>query len=167
MPQISIHHPVFGDIRLCEAEGAIVSIDWAAPEPDDATPLLRRAAAALGDYFETGDLPRDFPLRPGGTVYQARIWAYLCTIPRGETRTYGQVAAAVGGSARSVGGANRANPIPLLIPCHRVCAAGGLGGYSGSDQEGWGLAMKRRLLALEGVSERDLFWTASRPNSVS
>ncbi|EGO94805.1 methylated-DNA--[protein]-cysteine S-methyltransferase, partial [Acidiphilium sp. PM] len=102
-----------------------------------------------------GPLAEDLALAPAGTEYQRRVWAYLRTIPRGETRTYGEVARDVGGSARAVGGANRANPIPILIPCHRVRAADGLGGYCGSSEEGWGLAMKRRLLALEGAAFSD------------
>ena len=151
MPHISIHHPSFGDILLREAEGAIVSLDWESGVDDAPTPLLRRAADALHGYFRSGILPDDLPLAPSGTDYQRRVWACLRTIPQGETRTYGAVASAVGGSARAVGGANRANPIPILIPCHRVCAANGLGGYAGSDQDGWGLRMKRRLLELEGA----------------
>lgn len=160
MPHITLHHPIFGSMRLREAAGAVVALDWL-DDPaeageigaaDDPTPLLRRAAAGLDRYFETGDLPDDLPLAPVGTEYQARVWAALRAIARGETRTYGEIAAAVGGSARSVGTANRTNPIPILIPCHRVCAAGGIGGYAGStDDSGWGLAMKRRLLTLEGA----------------
>ena len=151
MPHISIHHPVFGDLLLREADGAIVALDWERGADDAPTPLLRRAADALSAYFRSENLPDDLPLAPAGTAYQRRVWAYLRTIPRGETRTYGAVASAVGGSARAVGGANRANPIPILIPCHRVCAANGLGGYAGSAQDGWGLDMKRRLLELEGA----------------
>lgn len=158
MPQISIHHPGFGDLCLRETAGAIVALDFRpdgrGAEQDEPTPLLRRAADGLHRYFETGDLPDDLPLAPAGTPYQQRVWACLRGIPRGEMRTYGEVARAAGGSPRAVGGANRANPIPILIPCHRVRAANGLGGYCGSDDsEGWGLAMKRRLLALEGAGD--------------
>ena len=78
------------------------------------------------------------------------MWAALCAIPYGETRTYAQIAAVAGGVARSVGQANGANPIPILIPCHRVLAGAGLGGYSGGD----GIATKQVLLALERA---DLF----------
>ncbi|MCF3946316.1 methylated-DNA--[protein]-cysteine S-methyltransferase [Acidiphilium sp. AL] len=151
MPHISIHHPAFGDILLREAGGAIVSLDWESGADDAPTPLLRRAAEALQAYFRSGVLPADLPLAPAGTAYQRRVWACLRRIPRGEIRTYGAVASEAGGSARAVGGANRANPIPILIPCHRVCAANGLGGYAGSDRDGWGLDMKRRLLELEGA----------------
>lgn len=155
MPSISIHHPVFGEMRLRERAGAIVALDFGPGGtgfgPDDPTDLLERAAAALAVYLAGGELADDLPLAPEGTAYQRRVWDCLRRIPRGQTRTYGEVARAAGGSARSVGGANRANPIPILIPCHRVCAANGLGGYGGSSAEGWGLATKRRLLALEGA----------------
>jgi len=73
------------------------------------------------------------------------VWAALAKIPFGETRTYAEIAEVAGGSARSVGGANGANPIPIIIPCHRVVGASGLGGYSGAE----GLATKRWLLDLE------------------
>lgn len=149
-----MRHPVFGGFILHERDGAIVSVDFGAGEDaaDAPTPLLKRAAAALERYFDGDALDETLPLAPAGTDYQRRVWDHLRAIPRGQTRTYAEVARAVGGSARSVGGANRANPIPILIPCHRVRAADGLGGYCGSSEEGWGLAMKRRLLTLEGAA---------------
>lgn len=156
MPQKTLHHPLFGQLRIREAAGAIVAIDFGAGpadgEADADTPLLLQAGDALARYFETGKLPSGLTLAPAGTPYQQRVWAALRAIPDGETRTYGEIARVAGGSARAVGGANRANPIPILIPCHRVRAANGLGGYCGSASEGWGLEMKRRLLALEGAA---------------
>ncbi|HQT59923.1 MAG TPA: methylated-DNA--[protein]-cysteine S-methyltransferase [Acidiphilium sp.] len=155
MAQLSMRHPVFGGFILHERDGAIVSVDFDAGEAaaaDAPTPLLKRAASALERYFDGDALDETLPLAPAGTDYQRRVWDHLRAIPRGQTRTYAEVARAVGGSARSVGGANRANPIPILIPCHRVRAADGLGGYCGSSEEGWGLAMKRRLLTLEGAA---------------
>jgi O-6-methylguanine DNA methyltransferase len=97
-------------------------------------------------------LPADLsavPVDPGGTPFQRAVWAAARGIPPGETRTYREIAAAVGrpGAARAVGQALGANPVPLLVPCHRVLAAGGrLGGFTG------GVGLKARLLALEGVS---------------
>jgi methylated-DNA-[protein]-cysteine S-methyltransferase len=88
----------------------------------------------------------DLPLAPDGTVFQRRVWSVLQAIPYGETRSYGEVALALGqsGAARAVGRANGKNPLPVFIPCHRVIlAGGGLGGYSS------GLARKRLLLDLE------------------
>jgi methylated-DNA-[protein]-cysteine S-methyltransferase len=84
-------------------------------------------------------------LAPHGTPYRLKVWQALCEIPVGETRSYKDISAVAGGSARSVGGANAANPIPIFIPCHRVVATNGLGGYSGGD----GLETKLWLLELE------------------
>jgi methylated-DNA-[protein]-cysteine S-methyltransferase len=89
------------------------------------------------------------------------VWQALCEIPSGSVRTYSDIARAVGGSPRAVGGANGRNPIPIVIPCHRVVASGGLGGYSGGD----GLPTKRFLLHLEGApaAGADLFSASARP----
>jgi len=145
LPQLGLHTPI-GDITVSEADGAVVSLDWGWGRDATAeTPLLQRARAQLQAYFD-GDLTDfDLPLAPAGTTYQQRIWQALRAIPYGETRSYAAVAAAAGGSARSVGQANGCNPIPIIIPCHRVVAAHHLGGYSGGE----GLATKRYLLALE------------------
>ena len=99
----------------------------------------------LHAYLDGERTAFDLPFRPNGSAYQRRVWDALRAIPYGETRTYAELASEAGGSARSVGGANRRNPLPILIPCHRVVAAGGVGGYSGGD----GLDTKRYLLALE------------------
>jgi methylated-DNA-[protein]-cysteine S-methyltransferase len=139
-----MHAPI-GDLTVFEQDGAIVALDWGWVRDQDETALLRRAQEQLDAYFD-GALQRfDLPLNPAGTPYRRRVWQALCDIPYGETRCYQQIATVAGGSARSVGQANGANPIPLIIPCHRVVAAGHLGGYSGGE----GLATKRWLLALE------------------
>ena len=104
-----------------------------------------RAREQVQAYFDGEITAFDLPLAPFGSPYRRRVWAALCTIPYGQTRTYQEIAAAAGGSARSVGGANGANPLPVLIPCHRVVGSSGLGGYSGGD----GLDTKRHLLSLE------------------
>lgn len=123
-----------------------MALDWGQGRDQDDTPLLRRACAQLQQYFDGARLAFDLPLGPAGTPFQRRVWAALCDIPPGETRSYGDLAASLGTSARAIGGANAANPIPILIPCHRVVgASGALGGYSGGD----GVATKRFLLALE------------------
>ncbi len=148
MSYLSLHSPL-GDLTLFEQDGAIVALEWGRSGlgNDDAPPsgLLKRAAAVLQDYFDTGKLIKALPLNPAGSAYQRRVWAALQEIPSGETRTYAEIAAIAGGSARSVGGANSRNPIPILIPCHRVVAAAGPGGYTGAE----GLVTKRALLALE------------------
>jgi methylated-DNA-[protein]-cysteine S-methyltransferase len=111
--------------------------------------LLRRAREQLHGYFD-GELTQfDLPLAPIGTPYQRRVWQALCAIRYGETRSYLDIARSAGGSARSVGQANGSNPIPLIIPCHRVVATTHLGGYSGGD----GLATKRWLLAHEARAQ--------------
>lgn len=114
---------------------------------DDGAPLLVEAVRQLRAYF-AGELTAfDLPLAPRGTDYQRRVWHALQDVPYGRTATYAQVAAALGqprGASRAVGLANGRNPIPVVVPCHRVIGAdGSLTGYAG------GLERKRVLLALE------------------
>jgi methylated-DNA-[protein]-cysteine S-methyltransferase len=144
LPQLSLHTPI-GDLTVSEDDGAIVAVDWGWGRDQTETPLLLRARAQLDEYFDSTRLDFDLPLAPAGTPYRLRVWDALRQIPPGATRTYGDIARAAGGGPRSVGGANARNPIPILIPCHRVVASDGIGGYSGGD----GLATKRYLLGLE------------------
>ena len=144
VPQLSLHTPV-GDLTLSEEDGAIVAVDWGWGRDQAETALLRHARDQLHAYFDGDRMAFDVTLAPAGTAYRRRVWDALCRIPAGATRTYGEIAREVGGSARSVGGANAANPIPILIPCHRVVAGDGIGGYSGGD----GLPTKHFLLYLE------------------
>ena len=111
----------------------------------------RQAAEALARYF-AGDPTalQGLPVAPAGTAFQQRVWARLLRIPAGSTVSYGDLARELGTAARAVGGACRANPIPLVVPCHRVVAAHGLGGYSGERTGDW-LEKKRWLLAHEGI----------------
>ena len=145
MPQLALHTPI-GDLTVSEEDGEIVALDWGWGSAAQAeTKLLREACAQLHAYFD-GDLTEfDLPLAPAGTSYRRRVWQALRDIPYGATRSYAAIAAVAGGSARSVGQANGCNPIPIVIPCHRVVATTHLGGYSGGE----GLATKRYLLALE------------------
>ncbi len=144
MPQLSLHTPA-GAISLAEEDGAIVALDWGWGRDQDETALLVRAREQMHAYFDGELTAFDLPLAPHGTPYRQRVWAALRAIPYGATRTYAELARMAGGGARSVGGANGANPIPILIPCHRVLAVGGIGGYSGGE----GLVTKRLLLAVE------------------
>ncbi len=145
MPQLSLHTPL-GEVTISEDGGAIVALDWGRGRDQEATPLLRQARDQLQEYFDGKRLRFDLPLAPEGSAFQKRVWAALCDIPAGETRSYADVARVLGSAPRAVGGANGANPIPLFIPCHRVIAANGsLSGYSGGD----GPATKRYLLDLE------------------
>ncbi|MBK1659488.1 methylated-DNA--[protein]-cysteine S-methyltransferase [Paracraurococcus ruber] len=152
MPHITLHTPL-GELTVFEDRGAIVALDWGrGVGPDDAapTPLLQAAAAQLQDYFDGVRATFDLPLDPQGSTFRRKVWDALCRIPPGETRSYLDIARDVGcRSARAIGQANGDNPIPIIIPCHRVVAAdGSLGGYSGGE----GAATKRFLLALEARS---------------
>jgi len=144
LPQLSLHTSI-GDLSIAEEDGAIVSVDWGFGRDQTVTPLLSRARDQLFAYLD-GHLTRfDLPLNPAGTPYRRRVWAALCDIPYGATRSYADIARQAGGSPRSVGQANGSNPIPIIIPGHRVLATTGIGGYSGGE----GLPTKRALLALE------------------
>ncbi len=148
MPQLTLTTPL-GEITLAEEDGAIVSLDWGRGRDRTATPLLARAAARLQAYFDGDEVSfEDLPLAPPGTPFQRRVWAALRAIPRGTTCGYGDLARDLATSPRAIGGACARNPLPILIPCHRVISAQGrLAGYSGGE----GAETKRFLLALEGA----------------
>ncbi len=114
----------------------------------DAPPVVKDAANQLEEYFAGERTAFDIPMEPAGTTFQKQVWTELSKIPYGETITYGELARRVGRpkGPRAVGQANGKNPLPIIVPCHRVLASNGLGGYAG------GLAMKRALLAVEGVT---------------
>jgi methylated-DNA-[protein]-cysteine S-methyltransferase len=142
MPQLTCLTPL-GEVTVSEEAGAIVAVDWGRGRDQDSTALLSDAVRQLQDYFDGRRHDFDLPLRPYGSEFQQRVWAALRAIPPGETRSYGDLARLLGSSPRAIGRANGSNPIPILIPCHRVTAANGvLGGYSGGD----GPATKRWLL---------------------
>ncbi len=145
LPQLSLHSPL-GSLTLTQEDDALVALDWGWGRDQQETVLLCEARNQLNSYFD-GELTRfTLPLSPvSSTPYRRRVWAALAEIPFGETRTYAELAQRAGGSARSVGQANRVNPLPILIPCHRVVAATHIGGFS---MEG-GLQTKRFLLSLE------------------
>lgn len=127
-----------------------------APAPGDA--LGRSAVRELQEYLCGTRRIFSVPVRPPGTAFQGRAWAALSQIPYGETRTYGQLAAALGipGGARALGQASARNPIPILVPCHRVLASGGaIGGYAGEWGEGEAVDRKRWLLRLERPAAAD------------
>jgi methylated-DNA-[protein]-cysteine S-methyltransferase len=144
VPQLSLHTPV-GDITVFEEDGAIVSLDWGWVPQQIPSPGLECARDQIHAYFDGELTAFDLKLAPAGTAYRRSVWQALCDIPYGETRSYLDIARQAGGSPRSVGQANGRNPIPLIIPCHRVVATTHIGGYSGGD----GLPTKRWLLALE------------------
>ena len=129
--------------------GRLAGIDFVPrARPPAAAPAgsTREVLDQLFRYFEDPRWRFDLPLLMGGTPFQRRVWEALRRIPPGETRSYGELAAALGSSARAVGGACRRNPIPIVVPCHRVIAAGGgPGGFMGR-REGEALAIKTWLL---------------------
>lgn len=116
----------------------------------ESLPIANTVIAALNDYFAAGSpLPR-IPTAPLGTTFQLSVWAALAKIPPGKTMTYGELAQQLGTSPRAVGAACRSNPIPIIIPCHRVTAQHHLGGYMGATR-GQALKNKTFLLQKEGA----------------
>jgi len=153
-----------GPLVLEASDNALTGIRWGKPagcEEGLADPLLQEAARQLAAYFDRRLRAFDLPLDPAGTPFQKRVQDALRRIPFGETSSYGEIARDLGSAARAVGGACRANPIPIVIPCHRVLAtAGRMGGFSG----GAGPVTKSWLLDLEQArmpsSQPSLFQTA-------
>lgn len=111
-------------------------------------PAIRQLIRCLDNYFNTASFPKIPPLAPAGTAFQQSVWRALLKIPCGSVKTYGQLAAELKTGSRAVGQACRSNPIAILIPCHRVVAAGDIGGYMGNTGH---LHIKRWLLEHENV----------------
>jgi methylated-DNA-[protein]-cysteine S-methyltransferase len=147
MPRLSLDSPV-GRLSLFEESGSITVLDWGGKRwsglPSD---LLLEAKRQLAAYFAGRLKTFDLPVAPAGSAFEQRVWQLMAEIPFGETRTYGDLAHALAAMPRAIGQACGRNPIPIIIPCHRILAADGIGGYSG----GKGVDTKRRLLALEGA----------------
>ena len=138
-----------GPLLLSADEGRLSRVEFgAATKCSSSAPPFAEAAAQLEAYF-AGELERfELPLAPSGTAFQRGVWDALAEIPYGRTTTYSELAARIGRPSawRAVGAANGRNPLPVIVPCHRVIgASGGLTGYGG------GLERKRLLLALEGA----------------
>lgn len=131
----------------------LVELDFLGERGRSRPPRSRGAqfvVTALRSYFADPSAPLQVPLHAPGTMFQQKVWSALREIPLGIVCTYGELARTLGSAPRAVGQACRRNPIPILIPCHRVIAAAGAGGYSGATA-GAELAIKRWLLAHEGV----------------
>ena len=137
-----------GTLTLSARDGAITAVEWRQPLHDDPAPIFDQARAELTEYFAGARRRFSVPLAPGGSRFQQEFYAALTEIPHGETRSYGDLAQRLGVSAQAIGQACGANPIPVFIPCHRVLAANGLGGYSGAG----GIETKVALLRLEGAA---------------
>jgi len=114
------------------------------------TALSERVVRQLETYLEDPQRPFDLPLQMTGTDYQCRLWSALRDVPTGETRTYGQLAKQLRSGAQAIGQACRRNPVPIVVPCHRILSQSGIGGYAGAV-EGEKLGFKQALLMHEGV----------------
>ena len=148
MAHLSLNSPV-GALTVFEDAGAVVVLEWGRAPAAETSPLLDEAKRQLDAYFGGRLTVFDLPLRPRGTPFQEALWGRLSKIPYGTVLTYGDLAARMKSAPRAVGGACGRNPIPIIIPCHRVVAAGGLlGGFSG----GTGIETKRALLRHEGIA---------------
>ena len=150
MPCLFYDSPI-GPMTLVQEGEALARLDFDVPsQPEEVTPLLLEACRQLREYFAGERKAFALPLAPAGTEFQKKVWAALRDIPWGETRSYGDIARAIGKptACRAVGMANGRNPLPIFIPCHRVIGTNGsITGYSG------GLEKKRFLLRLEGISQ--------------
>ncbi|MBL4787545.1 MAG: methylated-DNA--[protein]-cysteine S-methyltransferase [Kordiimonadaceae bacterium] len=151
MSQLSMHTPII-DLTITELDGSIISMDWGWSPFQETSLLLQEAKRQLDLYFD-GDLQVfDLPIKPMGTPHQEKVWRAMMEIPFGEVATYGELAKKIGSAAQPVGSACGRNPLPILVPCHRVVgASGNFGGYSGDG----GLYTKRALLVLEGALSID------------
>jgi methylated-DNA-[protein]-cysteine S-methyltransferase len=141
LPQLSLHSPL-GALTVSQEDDELVALDWGWAGDQHETTLLRQARAQLHAYFDHELDAFDLPLAPAGTAFRLKVWDALRRIPFAATRTYGDIAGEVGGCARSIGQANRNNPLPILIPCHRVVARNGIGGFTAEG----GIETKRFLL---------------------
>jgi len=144
---ISINSPV-GPLTIWREGQAITRLDWTQRPPDGVDPLLQDAARQLHEYFDGTRQSFALPLAPHGSDFQVAVCNAMSAIPFGETRTYGDIARDLGVPAQAIGQACGGNPIPVLIPCHRVLGAAGLGGFSGAG----GVEAKVALLKHEGAA---------------
>jgi methylated-DNA-[protein]-cysteine S-methyltransferase len=146
MPRRAVNTPV-GTLTIFEENGAITKVSWE-NSPSDDTPVLRRAEAQLTAYFN-GTLTRfTLPLDVQAPALQRAACDAMLEIPYGETRTYGDLAKSLNRPAQAIGQACGGNPIPIIIPCHRILGANSLGGFSG----GTGIETKVALLKHEGAA---------------
>jgi methylated-DNA-[protein]-cysteine S-methyltransferase len=135
----------FGNLGIVEEDGQITHLLWEASDQGACPPVLAEAVRQLQDYL-TGELDAfELPLAPAGTEFQQRVYEAMLAIPKGHTRSYGDIANDLGVPAQPVGQACGSNPIPIFIPCHRVVGGSGLGGFSGLG----GVETKIKLLQFE------------------
>ena len=140
-----------GRVGILLQDNALCSLDFLPPRTAlkrAKTALTARISMQLRAYFKLSDMRFEIPLVLHGTEFQQRVWRALTRIPPGKTLTYGDLAAKLGSGARAVGSACRENPVPIIIPCHRVVARSGMGGYMG-QRAGKAMQIKLWLLAHE------------------
>ncbi|WP_371226092.1 methylated-DNA--[protein]-cysteine S-methyltransferase [Roseovarius sp. 2305UL8-3] len=136
-----------GPLRVISHDGQITDLRWGAGGEDMPAPEIDAALEQLTAYFEGRLTEFDLPLNVKASAFQRDVCDAMLAIPFGETRTYGDLARDLGAPAQAIGGACGGNPIPVIIPCHRVLGANGLGGYSGDG----GIETKVWLLKHEGA----------------
>lgn len=146
----------FATLGITATDTHLTGIRFLAPATPALAPkrgtIAHLACVQLQAYLDNGRFEFDLPLAVSGTHHRLAVWEAMQRIPAGATRTYGDLARDIRSSARAVGGACGANPIPVVVPCHRVVAAGGdLGGFMGSRGEGFERTIKRWLLEHEGA----------------
>jgi methylated-DNA-[protein]-cysteine S-methyltransferase len=146
----------FATLGVSATDTHVTGIRFLAPDTPELMPakgsVAHLACVQIHAYLDDGRFAFDLPLRLAGTRHRMEVWEAMQRIPAGETRSYGEIAALLRSSARAVGGACGANPIPLVVPCHRIVASGGkLGGFMGARDDGFELGIKRWLLAHEGA----------------
>lgn len=144
--------PLFLAIHTTSNSDALCGIDFVTGRAAQAprTALAERVARQLEAYLDDPHRPFDLPLQLAGTDFQWRIWAALQELPTGQTNTYGGLARQLGSGAQAVGQACRRNPVPIVVPCHRILSQSGVGGYGG-EVAGEKLRIKQAFLSHEGV----------------
>ena len=143
----------FTHLGLVFENNILSGIEFLRPElktniPDQ--PEIKKVTNQILSYINNSSYQFDLPMQTKGTGFQQRVWKEMCLIPSGQVKTYGEVANILSSSPRAVGNACRANPVPLIIPCHRIVSAAGMGGFAGTTS-GYFTDIKRQLLRHEGL----------------
>ncbi len=146
----------FATLGISATDKHVTGIRFLAPSTPALAPkrntIAYLACVQLQAYLDDASFEFDLPLKLAGTRHRLAVWEAMQKIPAGKVRTYGEVAAELHSSARAVGGACGANPIPVVVPCHRIIGAGhSIGGFMGAKSEGFELGIKRWLLEHEGA----------------
>ncbi len=146
----------FATLGISATDRFVTGVRFLAPSvPGKAPPkdtIAYLACVQLQSYLEDGSFVFDVPYKLSGSHHRLQVWEAMCRIPAGKVRSYGELAREIGSSARAVGGACGANPVPVIVPCHRIIGANNtLGGFMGAGTDGFELGIKRWLLGHEGA----------------